>query len=614
MSLDRHLETVTLGTLELRLAPHLPPNERYQDRLTPVDPSLQFLPNRRDGLVGTPNTTFWAVGEWDGGEGYDTWDPEISGFDRGINVVRKPGRKGLTLGPQQSVTVDNGGVSTFNDCRRFGYGLGSVWTCDAGSAYKWDVAASKWGAAVSTGSASPVTSLTDGDDATNMFSAHEDKMIRKWSSGSSSQHVATTVFARAPVLRSWGGRLFALDSDDLYEVDQVTIDTRTLKVDTQGRSDTYLNSNTWAYNRMSASDRGPIWLQRLDNGQTFIWQYDVNQDTGFKIGKLPVDFAHPYGIFYAFGFTFVTFRNAPSHSATGDAYLYYQRGGQRGVLGPFRSSTGTTASKPVLIAGTVGSELVIFFDGILFAYAVGEGGLFAAADTALTGTPNDAITIGPTVLVGPLTSGGNTEAVERYNRAAYTLRSASLDSGLYDMTYFDIPKMLLDITVRTDPLPANTSVQVAYSIDGAAFVTVSGTHDVDGATTRRFQVSSSSGTVIGRQIAVRLLPLTTNAANTPTIRGWMAQGIAAADERQIVMVVDLQDDGNQNPQTIIAALQAMKAAQAVVSFQTKVQRAPHYAVESFDVVVRDVITPDILRPEAPTTATIVLRAVALVTP
>ena len=116
------------------------------------------------------------------------------------------------------------------------------------------------------------------------------------------------------------------------------------------------------------------------------------------------------------------------------------------------------------------------------------------------------------------------------------------------------------------------------------------------------------------ELAVRLMPSTSAAANTPTIRGWMVQAISAADERQIVMVVDLMDDENQNPQTIIAALQAMKAAQAIVSFQTKMQRAPHYAVEQFDVVVRDVITPDILRPGDRNTATIVLRAVALVTP
>lgn len=608
------LETCQLDSLLLRLAPGVPVNERYQDRLAPVDPSLQFLPNRRDGLVATPGATFWAVREWDSGEGYDRWDPEVSGFEAGLNVVRKRRGQGLVLGARQTVTVDNGGSSTFNDGRRFGYGLGGVWTGEANNAYKWDVTNSKWGAAVATGAAgSLLTSFADGDDGVNMFTGHENKSIRKWSSGGNSQHVNTAVFTHIPVLRSFAGRLWALDGDDLYEVDMATPDTRTLKVDATGVSTAFLASTPWAYGRMSMSDKGPIWLQRLDSGQTLIWEYNVATDTGSRIGRLPLDFAFPYSIFHAFGFVFVAFRAAPSHAAAGEAFVYYQRGGQRGVLGPIRSLTGSTGSKPVIIAGVDGSDMVIFYDGGVFVYDLGRKGLFLMSDKSTTGSPADAITIGPTTLIGPVTSGGNTKAVERFNRLEYTTRTARIDSGLYDLTYFDVPKMLLDVTVVTDPLPANTQVQVAYSVEGDSFVTVGSTHNVDGETFFRFPISTAGSGVVGRQFGIRLIPATTDVSVTPTIRGWTAMAVSAADERTIYMKVDMSEDDDQNPITLIAGLQALKQSQRPVNFVTPFQRDGHASAETVVVTVRDVLTPDVMSPTAPAVATVVLRALELVT-
>jgi hypothetical protein len=600
----------TLGTLRLRLASWRSSNERFQDRLIPVDPELRFVPNRSDGLVAAQASTYWLVDRWDAGEGEDRWDPENPGFEKSTNVTAKRIGKGIVLGALQIATVDNGGSSIFNDGRRFGYGQGSIWTVEDGSGYKWDVTNSKWGAGITTGAGtSDVTSLTDGDD-TFMYSGHEDLSIWRWKSGTSEEHFAS--FTKAPIVRSWGGLLYALDGDDLYLVDKLVADTRTLVADVIGDSDEYLAATPWSYGRMSVSDKGPIWFQRLDNGQTFIFEYSQAEDVAVRIGKLPVDFAFPYSIYFSSGFIFVAFRLGPTHASAGDAFIYFQRGAQRGTLGPVRAPSGATASKPILIAGTDGDDLIFYFDGAMWAYNFTAGGIFQLSSQVTTGTPQDAITLGPSSFITPVTSGGNTLAVERFNREAFTTQTANLDSGLHDLSYFDIPKMLIEIIVITDPLPANTSVQVAYSIDGASFVTASGTHDTDGATSKTFVISAAGAAVRARRFAIRLILSTSNTANTPTVRGWTARAYGAAHERQIVMEVDVSKDGEQSTTDLLSGLDALVATQQVVTFSLPFKKASGAIPESIPVVVRNVISPDALIPDSRVSATVELRARDLV--
>ena len=68
-----------------------------------------------------------------------------------------------------------------------------------------------------------------------------------------------------------------------------------------------------------------------DDGEVAIWEYNVESDTDYPSGKLPVE-GFPYSIHYAHGYLFVGYRDAPAHDQEGEAHLYYQRGGQGATL------------------------------------------------------------------------------------------------------------------------------------------------------------------------------------------------------------------------------------------------------------------------------------------
>lgn len=604
-----------LGGLKIRLADWVKPEQRYQRRYIPVDPESETVSGDRPGLSANPQGRIFAVRSWRGGEGLTSWERERRQYRQSTNVRPVSIQDGLVLGAQQIVTPAAGG-GTFNDGSRFGYGLGQLWTGDDGAGYPWDPTNGEWDAGVSTGATTnDFTSMTDGDD-TWIYSGHEDGTIRRWKSGSAENHYATGTFTN-PLLRSFGGVLYALDGDDLYEIDKTAANTRTIRADLSGSSAVYRASTPWSYGRMSLSDRGPIWLQRLDNGQTFLWLYDPNADVQERLGKISVDFVFPYSVFFTHGFHLVGLRYASAHAESGDAYLWYKRGAQDGYAGPFRSQTGVTANKPILIAGVIGDDVIVYFDGAVWAYNLTDGAIYMMADQTTTGTPEDAVTFGKDIFIGPVTSAGNTMAVERFNTVAYTTEDASIDLGKHDFDYPGMVKILTDVTVITDPLPANTTLQVAISADGAAFTTLAATASTDGTTRHRFPASTSAGsTVSGMEFEIRLIPDSTVSTATPTIREVSARATGAEHVLEVVMVLDAGPIGEQTSETFLTGMRALAepASPAVKSFTDPMQLREHVTPLTFDVTIEEMILPEILDDHVndELSATVKVRGVELV--
>lgn len=617
----------TLGTRKLRLALWRQPGERFQDNYVPVDPRLQYLPNNRDSLIATPRSTFWQMNDWKDGEGFDRWDPERAGFYQSEDVRLNPDGDGLILGAY-SIQRNVSGGSTLSDGKALGIAQGEMWTAKDDTAYKWLPGSLVWDTGIATGAGAShsCTSIADGDD-TWIYSGHDVSLdIKRWKSGSNATWYDTSAasdpFVYPPLLVSWGGRLFALDGDDLYEIDKTTANTRTLVADLTGESDDYLTQEPWVWSRLSVSDKGPIWLQRLDNGHTYLWEYNVEADTASRIGQLPVDFAMPYSIYFTRGFYFVGYRDASKHTNPGDAYLYFQRGAQRGVLGTVRAVSGSSYSNPVLIGGTLGDRLVFYFDGVFWTYDLSDGGLVQLCHISSNSTESVNLqhcrVYAGWVFAAPIQyTGGFSFGVEivHTSKGYYSINSGTgtFETGLYDMGYSDIPKRLLEVTVFTKPLPANTSVACAYTIDGTTYTSLSGSHNTDNASEKTWTVSTSTTTVIGRRFGIRLTFDTSTSASTPTVTGILVRATTAAHERQIVLRVDCSSDDEQKGDQIIADLQSMVANQAVVSLELPFEKRPGVTPETVDVEVRNVSLPDNESPTARMEAIVELAAVGLVT-
>ena len=571
----------SLGSVEFRLAAWLDPSERYQRRYVPVSITPGADSDEPAGSA-EPGVRLWSIRSWRGGEGEDLWSGEVAGYRQSDGLRPVTLGDGLILARKAETTQDSTGAADLNDGVRLGFARSSLWTVEDATGYEWDRTNKRWKAGETTGAGtSKATSLAGG--SVYCYTGHEDKKIYRWNAGGSAVWYNTggaDDFAYAPLLAQFGTTLYALDGDDLYEIDKSAADTRTIRADVAGSSDTYLNTTPYSYNRLAVGDVGPIWIQRMDFGQTYIWQYDEEQAVQKRIGKLPVDFAFPYSIFQAFGFTFVGFRYANSHTEDGDAYLYFFRGAQKGTAGPFRAS-GSTASKPVLIAGVIGDDLIVLFDGKVWAYNVSDGGISMVASQLSATQPAAAITFGREIFAG---IGSTPPTVERYLPDQY-VTSGTLDTGRHDFEHPGLRKLLLEVGVVTDPLPAGAGVSMEVSVDGGSPVALAGTHNTAG--DRRFVWPAPAGSVLsGYQFELRPTG-TGDGSVTPTIRDLFAAASGDAHRIEWRLAVDVADMSAAE----IDALNGLVGG-GFVTFTDPWQNRETDAADSFVVQVMEVSTPE----------------------
>ena len=535
MSIRDRVGKITLSggaVYDLRLATHRDAPYRPSYRL--VWPEFQDVPGAEGKVSADPFVRQWHIDEWGGGEGEDLWEP--GKYNQSTNVRPKTVGDGLTLGAYREVTVNDAGTpATFTEGRQFGLGQGKLWACSDATVHEWQPSTKNWAnAGTATGLAGAATSIVDAMDGTNLLIGSAANEIEKVAPGGANSTLETGL-AFDPVLRTFGSTVYCLVGDDLYTVDATTGLSATAVSDLSGQSGQYLSGGRRTYQRLSVSDKGPIWLQRLDSGQTYIWEYNEANDTTTRIGKLPVDFAYPYSIFFAAGYVFVGFRYANDHSEAGAAYIYFQRGLQRGVAGPFRDVSGASAWKAVLMAGIIGDDLMVYYNDALWAYNLSEGGIYQVAKCGVGDPIASAITFGKDAFIANV---DNTDYVERLDTAAYSTDTATWRSGRFDFGYLGTNKALLDVTVVHDPLPANTTLTLKVSSNGGAFATVTGTDNVDDVTSFTWTASSSTSTVTGRDFELELTFASTVSTATPTIRSVTVRAMGVQVQRSWIVELD----------------------------------------------------------------------------
>jgi len=576
----------------LNLAADRPAPYRPSYRL--VWPEYQDVPGAEGKVSGDPSVRQWFVSDWSKGEGKDLWEPGF--YDASTNVRPKATGAGLTLGAYRTLTVDdNGTPATFTQGARLGFGLGSLWACTQATVHEWQPTTGNWDeTGTATGAAGLATSICDGMNGTHLLIGTDANEVEKVAPGGANSTIATGL-AYDPVLRTFGATPYCLVGDDLYPVKADLSALDAVVSQPGGSSVSYLTASPIVtYGRLSTSDKGPIWFQRLDSGQTYIWEYNVANDTTERVGRLPVDFAFPYSIYWAFGFIFVGFRAAGTHAEDGDAYIYFQRGSQQGAAGPVRRITAANASTPVLIAGTIGDDLIFYFDGAVWGYSLSTGGIFQLATSASSSklTIRDAVTFGRDVFISNVDTASK---VERFDTDKYSTDTATLNMGRSDLGYLGVSKTLLEVKVVTEPLPALTSVTLKRSTNGGAWTTVTGTHDTDDATAYTWTVSSSTTSITGEDFGLQVGLASTSSTATPTIRSVTARAVAAEKQRGWVLELDVGTFGTgragyaDRSSDMLAAFRSWAAVQGIVKFTDPWDGEEWDAPTDYEVVVEQAL-------------------------
>lgn len=586
-----------IGTLDVRLATPSIEQPRYERRYVPVTPASREIIGSDAKVAEESTVAEWHIDDWSAGEGDLRWRNR-GRYNTSTGAGPVSDGSGITTNADVEQLNDTGGGTVMEDAGVLARAAGRFVTADdmGGTLFFWNDSTEEWdvGWTIGGSGTDDVFSIA-AVDATAIFVSDLNGQLREVTNSSNAEHYA----GWGPTMVSFQGQLYGLHGNDLYDIDTTAATTRELVMDVGGTID----RTDGTKRLMTTSDVGPIWIAPMDDGQTYIYEYNAADGTGYIVGQLPSD-VQPYDIWFHAGVYFVAFRYAADESASGEAWLYYQVGGQRGVAGPIRSMTGTTASKGVVIAGVVGDRLYIYFDTALWAYDLSTGGISMAARDV--GDLRSALSYGSDLFL----STGST--IYRANLALFdTDASAELTTGRHDFGYLGLNKVLTTVRVTCEAaLAAGETVGLAYAVDGGSFATVSGTM-VAGETTKQWTVSSSSTTVRGVEFELKLLPKANTTASSPKIVGVTAEAIGSESRLEWVIQLDVSDNNEQHGQTIVDGLKALKTSHDVIEFSDPWNVLDHTAAETFDVTVEECNLPT-AKAGADPMAVVRLRAVETV--
>jgi len=597
----------TLGSIKITLPHWLNPEERYQRTYRPITPASRIISGDNDAVAPETDIATWSIKDWSAGEGDIRWK-DRGRYNTGTGVHLAADGSGLI--PEMQWDEGGGGSAQTEVIVRGGNRVLAARDHDS-NIYYWNGSSwtSLWAIGGSAGRdvcsmAAPTTS------AVYVLESNSQTVRKVTSGGNSPWNIGVDYLVG---LVSYEGLLYGLNSNNgnLVLIDQSTAYTTTTvytaetpEVDTTGFTD-----RRW----MSVSDVGPIWLSPTSDGRTLIKEYNVADDVGYVVGELPKD-SWAMDLFFYSGIYFVTYRTTENFAGTGNAYLWYKRGGTVGSAGPFPNPS-TTASKRIVFGGIIGDRLYMTWQEQLWAYDLSDGALIMVADfsDASLGDAWPGVVYGRKILMASETGYYlvfDTEAVEASS-------TTYLSSGLHDYGYLGLPKMIHTVTVQTeDVLAASHTVQPGYSIDGGT-VTWLDDDFATGEASHTWQVSTvSGGGVIGTEIEWFIRVASTSSSSWPKVVAINSDVSGAASRIEWNIAIDvaassLSGSGSDGvAKDVIAALNALKTSHAPATWSDPNQVADYDTPQSFDVRVLDVTTPELA--DGFTTAIVKLQTIGIV--
>ena len=389
-----------LGGFPIRLAEFVGEDRAaYRRQYVPVKPSDRFVSGQQFEFTADLEFRDWVIDDFSGGiQPGPFWRPQTDGVLQ-LKYFHLKDNIHPTL-MRDSVTTQETSGGNFDDAGQLIVLNETLWSAD--------VAVTKWNTDDLFDDTNQVASGFAGSEQPRSYAhptydevylvSHQDFEIRKISTlentPSNASHYAIAAgdpFVDHPVLTSFDGQVYALDGYDLYELDQTTADTRTLKADTASQyklqSGLATDQRLERQERLATSDVGPIWYLRSIDGYVYVGEYNVGADTFDIINRIPVVGAIPVSVFWAFGFHFVSYVVMPrqldaSSNTTFPAYIYSFRGSQSSIIGPIPGPEGLLDGSDEraynqkispYIAGIVGDDLLVSCGTTILAYTLSVG-------------------------------------------------------------------------------------------------------------------------------------------------------------------------------------------------------------------------------------------------
>lgn len=606
---------IKLGTYKYRLAVNAE-DDHYKARLLPLNISnAQVVQSSEPKYDLRPDTAVWELTDWSAGEGFKKWDREKGNaydFSTNIDALHTPGSIRLSKGVESAGTnVNKTGtlVKASDKLLHFSSSDDSVAT------YSGTLANTTWDVQDAGG-----TDIAD-DDYFAVRGDGDGKYVFIPVSGGLSdiyrfevQDTYTDDFADTD---KWVDS----DSQDVFERPLVKIGSHLYVVHLTGEKISVIEYNAFSTstppvtgteifvvhegNLDAGSNQGI--LARGDNelfvcvrtkaGESVLYRIvpgtALGDSFGVEVARMP-GFAVDC-IWYAAGVLLM----AGTSSTTGidERTIYYVRGTEFGTFGILRQDEDFTAGK--LITSTDASRMDRTFflaptgssanTWTLFTIDLLTGGIFGGPEFTAVRDPNSVVDFLGRTFVSENKGSSNTQS---YRTAATYASTGSLYSSVHD---FDIAeeKTLMSIRLATEPLPANTSVQVHYQKDQDGTWTSAGTYDTDDGTGVTFTVSSSASSVKFKNLQLKITLATSNTAVTPVVRSLQIRSTPSEYVKEWDLVLDISDEDAQaqsrafSGSQLIDYIKAEADTENILTFQNGYEVAASGSYDTHSVMIRE---------------------------
>ena len=599
---------VKLGSYKYRLATNSD-DQHYSARLVPLNISNAQVVQSSDPKYDLrPDTAVWEMTDWSGGEGTKKFDNETGNqYDLSYNIdaLHTPGSIRLSNAVEAAGINRTGTLVKASD-KLFHFSSSD----DTIGTYSGNLANTTWdeqdAGTISDSDYFGVRGDGDGKYIYMPIGSLND-IYRYEPHATYTNDMADTdkwvdadsqaVFSR-PLVKI-GNKIFVvhLDGTKISVVEYSTTATPTVSpteifVAYEGNLDAGDNQGI-----VCRGDNELFVCVRTKAGESILYRITpasaLGEAFGTEVGRFPgfsVDC-----IWYASGVLLL----AGTSTTTGvdKRTIYYVKGTELGSFGLIRQDATFTDAK--LITSTDASRMDrTFFLAptgsasnywTLFTIDLLTGAIFGGPEFAAVRDPNSVVDFLGRTFVSE--NKGST-STQTYRTAGTYSTSGELITAIHD---FDIgeEKTLMSIRLSTEPLPANTAVQVYYQDDQDGTWTSAGTYDTDSGTGTTFKISTDSSSVKFKNLQLKIKLTTSDATATPVVRSVQVRCTPTEYVREWDMLLDISDEDAQaqgrafTGSQLIDYIKAEATNENIIQFDNGYETPSAGSYDEHDVMIRE---------------------------
>ena len=599
---------VKLGSYKYRLATNSD-DQHYSARLVPLNISNAQVVQSSDPKYDLrPDTAVWEMTDWSGGEGTKKFDNETGNqYDLSYNIdaLHTPGSIRLSNAVEAAGINRTGTLVKASD-KLFHFSSSD----DTIGTYSGNLANTTWdeqdAGTISDSDYFGVRGDGDGKYIYMPIGSLNDIYRYEPHATYTNDMADTTKWVDAdsqvkfgrPLVKI-GNKIFVvhLDGTKISVVEYSTTATPTVSpteifVAYEGNLDAGSNQGI-----VCRGDNELFVCVRTKAGESILYRITpasaLGEAFGTEVGRFPgfsVDC-----IWYASGVLLL----AGTSTTTGvdKRTIYYVKGTELGSFGLIRQDATFTDAK--LITSTDASRMDrTFFLAptgsasnywTLFTIDLLTGAIFGGPEFSAVRDPNSVVDFLGRTFVSENKGSASTQT---YRTASTYATSGELITAVHD---FDIgeEKTLMSIRLSTEPLPANTAVQVYYQDDQDGTWTSAGTYDTDSGTGTTFKISTDSSSVKFKNLQLKIKLTTSDATTTPVVRSVQVRCTPTEYVREWDMLLDISDEDAQaqgrafTGAQLIDYIKAEATNENIIQFNNGYETPSAGSYDEHDVMIRE---------------------------